>query len=93
MAKKKEYKTSDIKSLLEQGKLTLGTNTALKALKQGALATIFLSANCKQQIKDDIEQHAKISKIEVVQLSQPNDEVGIICKKPFAISVLGLRKG
>ena len=93
MAKKKAYTTSEIKELLEQGKLIVGTNTTMNALRQGTLSAVFISANCKQQTKGDIEQHAKIGKIEVVQLTQPNDEVGIICKKPFAISVLGLRKG
>ena len=39
-------------------------------------------------IKEDINHYAKISKVEVIELKQPNDEIAAICKKPFLVTVL-----
>ena len=66
-----------------------------KKSKEDALVEIkkvFLSYNCAENIKKDIIYYSKISKIEVIELAQRNDELGTICKKLFPISVLSLSK-
>ena len=82
----------DIKKIAKDKKALIGTNKVMKSLKLGKLSKVFLTRNCPKDIKEDIEHYAKIAKVEVVQLKIPNDELGVLCKKPFSISVLGLRK-
>ena len=95
MAKKKESlagDVADIRDLIEQDKVIIGTDNTMKALRDGKLSKVMLSSNCREDIKEDIRHFAEIGKVVVVELSQANDELGIICKKPFSISVLGIKE-
>ena len=67
----------------------IGTERILKNLKTGKLKKILVASNCREQIKKDINYYAKLADVKVIQLDIPNDEVGLVCKKPFSISVLG----
>jgi ribosomal protein L30E len=81
-----------IKKLLGSDKLLLGTNEVLKCMKRAELETVYLSKNAPQSVRDDIAHYANINGTEVVELEQPNDELGHICKKGFSISVIGVLK-
>lgn len=78
----------EIKKILKEKSLTFGTEEVLKKIRLGEVKKVFLASNCNKDIKEKIERYAKVGKIQVVNLDIPNDEVGVICKKPFAISVL-----
>lgn len=96
MAKKKSAKASpaaEIRKLFEAGKLVIGAERAAKLLKQGKIEKVFIASNCRGDVKEDMESYARISKAELVQLDIENDELGIACKKPFSISVVGVVKG
>jgi len=82
----------EIKNAIKKNKLIIGTEKTLKSLKLGKLSKVFLSKNCPDQIVDDINHYAKMSKTMVVKVDVNNDELGIICKKPFLISVLSVKK-
>ena len=90
--KSKEDALVEIKKNLKSKKLIIGSNKAIKNLKLGKIKKVFLSYNCAENIKKDIIYYSKISKIEVIELAQRNDELGTICKKLFQISVLSLSK-
>lgn len=64
----------------------------MKALKEGNIKKIFLASNVNPQILEDIEYYKELSGVEVVELKESNDELGIVCKKQFSISVIGLKK-
>ena len=83
---------SEIKKSLGSEQLIIGGEECLKALRSGTLAKVFLSANPKPTMQEDIKRYAAIASVEIVQLEISNDELGTTCKKPFPISVLGLRK-
>ena len=92
---KKEITDNDlveIKKLLKTKKLVIGTEITIKRLKAGKLAQVFVSSNCPDKIKKDIEYYSKLGGTNVVKLKISNDELGIVCKKPFSISVLGVIK-
>ncbi len=92
---KKEITDNDlveIKKLLKTKKLVIGTEMAVKKLKAGKLAQVFITSNCPDKIKEDIEYYGKLGDTDVVKLKISNDELGIVCKKPFSISVLGVIK-
>ena len=94
MAKERVDKTiSELRKLLAEKKLLIGTERTVKALKIGKIEKVFLSLNCPSKVKEDIKHYSKLSKASVSQLKYPNDELGVLCKKPYSISVLGLVKG
>jgi large subunit ribosomal protein L30e len=82
----------DIKKALKEGKVIIGTSRTIKALKLGKVSKVFLTSNCPSDVKDDIEYYSKLGKVKVVKLKQPNVELGVLCKKPFPISVLSFQK-
>jgi large subunit ribosomal protein L30e len=82
----------EIKQLLKTKKLVFGTEQTLKNLKQNKLEKFFISSNCNHEIKEDLQHYAKIAKIEVIPLLNSNKDIGILCKKPFSISVVGVLK-
>jgi len=59
-------------------------------LKQGKLSDVLVAKNYPK--KEEIESLATISGASVTVLKQTNDEIGVMCKKPFAISVIGVKK-
>ena len=90
MAKKKEIDKviSEIKKNLDTKNIVIGTDRTIKLLKQGKLEKIFVTTNCPKKVKEDIEQYSKIAGgVEVIDLEYPNDELSVICKKPFSISI------
>lgn len=80
---------SRLTDALKSEKIIFGEDRILKLLKLGKIKVVFLSNNIKKDVEDEIEHLAKLSKVEVVKLTIPNNEVGVICKKPFFISILG----
>tara|TARA_Y100000310_G_scaffold345672_1_gene468092 strand:- start:3705 stop:3974 length:270 start_codon:yes stop_codon:yes gene_type:complete len=81
---------SEIKKLLEQKKVQIGTQVAIKNLSKGLVKKIFLAQNCPTNVVDDLTHMSKISKVDIVKLKVPNDELGVVCKKRFSISVLSV---
>lgn len=82
----------EIRKLLEQGKLVIGSNVVIKRLKHKKLEKIFMSSNCKQEIKQEISKLAKLGSIELIEIEMTNEELGTYCRKPFSISVVGVLK-
>lgn len=80
---------SRLTDALKSEKIIFGEERILKLLKLGKVKTVFLSSNVKKDVEDEIENLAKLSKVEIVKLTIPNNEVGVVCKKPFSISILG----
>lgn len=94
MAKKEVIDTNiaEIKKLLTTDKILIGTDKTKKALKRGQVAKVFLCSNVNQETREDIMYYQGLSDVPVVELKEKNDELGVICKKPFSISVLGILK-
>ena len=82
----------EIKRNLKSKRLVLGASVAVKNLKRGSLAKVFLSSNCPESLRKDIAYYCSISGCSVEGLDVPNDELGVICKKLFPVSVVGLLK-
>ncbi|MFA4917168.1 MAG: ribosomal L7Ae/L30e/S12e/Gadd45 family protein [Syntrophales bacterium] len=88
----KEISIEELKRLIKSDKAVLGTERTLKLLKAGTAEQVFLSSNCPEDIKKDIEYYAKLAGTSLVYLKYPNDEVGILCKKPYPVSVLSINQ-
>ena len=84
---------AEIKKTLKSGSLIIGTESTLRNLKLGKVQKVMVSSNCPERVENDINYYAGLSGAEVHKLEYPNDELSVICKKPFAISVLAVLKG
>ena len=85
--------SAEIKKIIKLGNVILGTEKAVKNLRLGKVEKIMVSANCPSRIEKDINYYAGLTGTEFHKLEFPNDELGVICKKPFSISVLAVVKG
>lgn len=77
-----------LKKLLGDENLVIGTDVTLKELRNGNIKTVYLSSNCASGSEEEIRRYP----VEVVKLDVPNDEVGVICRKRFPISVISVKK-
>ncbi|MBT4541161.1 50S ribosomal protein L30 [Candidatus Woesearchaeota archaeon] len=94
MAKKKEIDKNieELNKSISSGKAVLGVDETLKNLRRGNVAKLFLCSNISDSMKDDLIYYTDIAKTEVVELNYPNDELGALCKKPFAVAVISILK-
>lgn len=93
MAKKIETnEVKEIRDVLVSGKLIIGTEKTEKDLKRGLLSKVFISSNCPEKVRADFSHYASLANVELIDLSIPNEELGIVCKKPFSVSIVGLMK-
>lgn len=82
---------AEIKKLMSQKKLVIGTNNVLKGLRSKSLQRVFVSSNCPEDVFQDVQKYAKITNTPVIQLDIPNEEFGTVCKKPFFVSLAGVK--
>ncbi|MBI2140599.1 ribosomal L7Ae/L30e/S12e/Gadd45 family protein [Candidatus Woesearchaeota archaeon] len=87
-----EKHASEIRKLLKEGQLIIGTDRTLKGIKQGKVVRVFLASNTAKETRESIEHYASLAGFEVSILPVLNDELGVVCKKPFSISVLSVKK-
>ncbi len=92
MAAQTENAIKELKSVLNTGKLVMGTEQTLKELKKSSLSKIYLASNTPDSVREDVNYYAGLAGVEVLELAVPNEELGVMCQKPFYISVLGVRK-
>ena len=85
-------KSTEIKKMLKSGNIVLGTDRTIKGLRLGKVNKVLISSNCPAGVEKSIAKYANMSNAELHKLEYPNDELGIICKKPYSISVLAFLK-
>lgn len=78
----------EIRKNLGKEKMVIGQNETMKNLKLSKVEKVFLASNCKPSVRNDMEYYCKLNKIPLIILEIPNDELGIVCKKQFAISII-----
>ena len=89
----KKIDAAEIKKMIKSGILVIGTKKTIKSLKLGKVQKVLVCSNCPSSVESDINYYAGLSGAEFHKLDYPNDELSVICKKPFSISVLALLKG
>jgi ribosomal protein L30E len=76
----------NIRDELKKGKPIYGVECAMKKMKTGKLKRIFISSNCPEKAR--LADYAKATNVEIVELEENNAQLGVLCKRPHAISVL-----
>jgi len=80
--------TDELKTALKEKNIIIGLKQTLKNMKKGGVKAVLLASSCKQEAKEKVEYLAKLKGVKVIELDLPSDEVGMICKKQYAVSVL-----
>lgn len=82
----------DIRTLFAEGKLLIGKETTIKSLRKGMLQKIYISSNCQKALEAQTLTLSKVEHVPCEKLELTSSEIGIMCKRPFGIQVLGLKK-
>ncbi len=82
----------DLRNLTQKQQLIIGYKETLRSLNKQGVTRILLAANCPKGVKEDIEHLAQLAKVEVEQVDVTNDDLGTLVKKPFAVSVIGVKR-
>ncbi|MGB9621296.1 MAG: ribosomal L7Ae/L30e/S12e/Gadd45 family protein [Brevinematia bacterium] len=82
----------DIKRNVEDKRIVIGANRTLKMIKNGKVEKVFLAKNTPENIKNDILYYSKLGNFEVEILNYTNEEIGLLLKKPYKISVISILK-
>jgi large subunit ribosomal protein L30e len=80
----------DLRKLLSAEKLVLGTEDTLKLLRNGKLRKVVVASDCNESMKDNFSRYCEMAGVECLEIAQSSEEVGVLCRKPFAISVIGV---
>lgn len=76
----------ELKSAIKENKIIIGTERTIKESKKGKPKEVFIAKNCPEDIKKQLKHYCNISKITFTELEETNEELGILCKKPFSIN-------
>ncbi len=83
----KEIRDADKKKLA-----IFGSNNVIAGLKRGSVTSVFLSKNCNKDLVDKIKSIASASGAKVSVMDETSEELGVLCKKTFSVSVIGSMK-
>jgi large subunit ribosomal protein L30e len=81
-----------IATTVKTGKISFGTNNAIKNAKTRKAKLIVVALNCPQKIREDIEYYCKLSNIPVTIYKGTSIDLGAVCGKPFKVSALTIRE-
>ncbi len=82
---------TEIRKLLGTEKLIIGTDRVLKALHCGRVAKVIVASNAPEELRVRLDRYRSLASFELAEAGVTNDELGVLCKKPFSIAVLAVR--
>ena len=82
----------DIKDSLKEKKIVLGTRGVIRSSKQGVLKMIVISSNVPEKFRRDLERYASLSQTELQSFPGNSIELAQLCRKPFKILTVGIKK-
>lgn len=80
----------EIRAAVDTGKVVRGEKETLKAVKTGEIKLVIFAANCKEDLKGELEKHADIGGVPLYGFGGSSLELGAVCGRPHLISMLGI---
>lgn len=80
-----------IKSAITSGKVYFGSMQSMNAAKTGKAIAIIQALNASKKIKEEIQYYSNLSKIPVYTYPGSAQDLGLICGKPFMVSILTIK--
>jgi len=92
MAKITTDMATDLRKKITEKKIVIGLKETQKKLLDKQLEKVILAKNCSQEMKEDFEKKCNMAgvKCEIVEFT--NEELGVLCRKQYSASVLGVLK-
>ena len=75
----------------KSGNLILGYRESIKFIKLNKAKFVVVAKNAKEKIVKEVEHNAKIAGIKFEILNKSSKELGILCGKPYPVSVLVIK--
>lgn len=75
-----------LKNTIKSGKVFLGTNRTLKAIKNNQAKLVIIASNCPEEIEGEIKR----ANVHLYKYKGSNLELGTVCGKPFPVSTLAV---
>ena len=92
MAKKEvQEEIVRIKKAIEDKKEVIGTKQVKNGLMSNELKEVIVSSNCPADVKEDLQRMSDINGILLTIMEQANDELGVVCKKPYSIAAMAIK--
>lgn len=83
---------NEVKKLAKTQGVILGSDRVLKLLRENQMESVYLAKNAPKVVAEDVIRYAQLNGTTCEVLDIPNDELGILCKKPFNVAVIGIKK-
>jgi ribosomal protein L30E len=79
---------NQIQQAMSENKTLFGTRSIKKNLPK--IQKVYLTKNCGEQTVEDMKYYATLAKLDIETLTISNEELSIMCKKPFLINVVSI---
>jgi large subunit ribosomal protein L30e len=81
-----------IRIAVDTGKVSYGTESAMKSLLNKQAKLVIVAKNTPQNIKDDVYRYANLSEIPVLEFPSSSLDLGAVCGRPHFVAVLTLHE-
>lgn len=78
----------EIRLAVTTGKVLLGSDKSIKAIKLAHAKLAILASNCPDTVRADVEHYAKLANIPVYLYPGGSEELGLACGKPFLVAAM-----
>lgn len=82
--------TTAVRLAVESGKVEYGAKTGILASLKGKAKLFIVAGNTPSDVREKVQNYAKISKIPVISFEGSSMELGSVCGRPFPVSVLSV---
>ena len=83
--------TKLIKAGMKEGNIILGYKTVLKTMKTAHPKLVVFANNLPKEKRREVEYIARIANIEIKEYPKDNINLGLVCGKPFPVSILAIK--
>ncbi|MDD5051046.1 MAG: ribosomal L7Ae/L30e/S12e/Gadd45 family protein [Candidatus Nanoarchaeia archaeon] len=83
----------ELEKSLEAKKVTYGTNSVTRALKQGLVSKLFYATNIPEKMKSELEYYAGLSGIQFVAFQGDSKDLGVALKRTHSVLIAAIVKG
>lgn len=80
----------EIRQAVDTGKVILGRNKSLKAIKLGQAKLVIVASNCQSEVLANIKRYGGLGNIPIHIFERDSSELGVACGKLFLVSVLAV---
>jgi len=82
--------TVAVRLTVESGKVEFGARRGISSSLQAKAKLFIVASNTPKEMKEQVENYAKLSNIPVIQFPGSSMELGSVCGRPFPVSVLSV---